>query len=105
MFPGLHPMAMMSTVGAMGYAPSAAAAAAAAAAVRGTPPGHHGPNPAVAAMGYPGPGPGGPYGAPPGAAVVTPGGVYPPGMVPPSGTQQVSPRPSFLLSFNVFNLK
>ena len=70
MFPGLHPMAMMSTVG-MGFSPS----------VRGTPPA------AAAGMYPPGAAPyaqGGPAGVGVGA-----GGVYPPGMVPPTGSQQV----------------
>lgn len=69
MFPGLHPMAMMSTVG-MGYSPS----------VRGTPP-------AAAAGMYP---PGAtPYAQAGPASVGVGAGVYPPGMVPPTGSQQV----------------
>ena len=57
MFPGLHPMAMMSTVG-MGFS-------------RGT-----GGAPQSAMF-------------PPAAAPYTSGTVYPPGMVPPTGSQQV----------------
>lgn len=69
MFPGLHPMAMMSTVG-MGFSPS----------VRGTPP--------VAAPGMYPPG-AAPYAqAGPAGVGVGGGGVYPPGMVPPTGSQQ-----------------
>lgn len=70
MFPGLHPMAMMSTVG-MGFSPS----------VRGTPP--------AAAPGMYPPG-AAPYAqAGPVGVGVGGGGVYPPGMVPPTGSQQV----------------
>lgn len=71
MFPGLHPMAMMSTVG-MGFSPS----------VRGTPP--------AAAPGMYPPG-AAPYAqaGPAGVGVGGGGGVYPPGMVPPTGSQQV----------------
>ena len=67
MFPGLHPMAMMSTVG-MGFPRTGATAAvAAAAAAANTAPGMF----------------------PPGAAPYTAGGVYPAGMVPPTGSAQV----------------
>jgi len=62
MFPGLHPMAMMSTVG-MGFPRGAA--------------------PAAAAM------------YPPGAQPYAAGGVYPAGMMPPTGSQQVNRRSSF----------
>lgn len=70
MFPGLHPMAMMSTVG-MGFSPS----------VRGTPP-------AAAPGMYHSPG-ASPYAqAGPAGVGVGAGGVYPPGMAPPTGSQQ-----------------
>lgn len=68
MFPGLHPVAMMSTVG-MGFPSSVG---------RGAPP-------AAATGMYP---TGAAPFVPAGAAGVAAAGIYPPGMVPPSGSQQ-----------------